>query len=238
MISIIIPTRNEEKLIARTIAQFKNLTMPHEVIVSDDGSSDNTVEIARAAADKVLTFSGDKHVISRARNAGVKSSQGDILVFIDTDTTIPNPEKFFAHALEAFAKNPKLLALACPQIVHPDVRTWKDRFVFGLDNFFNLVQNNLLHHGAGSGKCIIARRVAFERVGGFREDLIFREDCDFLKRISRIGRTYFDTKLAVFHQGRRLHRLGIIGFYYIWIVNGLYVVFADRAKDKEWTPIR
>ena len=70
------------------------------------------------------------------------------------------------------------------------------------------------------------------------EDLIFREDADFVKRVSKIGKTRFDPKIVAYHAGRRLHRLGFIGFYYTWILNGLYVVFLDRAHDKEWTPIR
>ncbi|OGG57909.1 hypothetical protein A2853_03185 [Candidatus Kaiserbacteria bacterium RIFCSPHIGHO2_01_FULL_55_17] len=238
MISIIIPARDEEKLIVGAISQFKALMMPHEIIVSDDGSKDKTVEIARSLADKVVTFDGDKHAIGRARNAGVEASRGDVLVFIDSDSTIPDPQAFFSHALARFEKEEKLLGLACPQLVHPGIETWSDRFVFGLDNFFNWVFNNVLRHGAGSGKCIIVRRSAFERVHGFREDLIFREDCDLLKRISKFGRTHFDTRLTVYHSGRRLHRLGIFRFYYTWILNGLYVVFADRARDKEWTPVR
>ena len=238
MISIIIPARDEEKRITATVRQFEKLVIPHEIIISDDGSSDKTVEIARSLGLSVVTYAGSLHAIGRARNAGVKVSHGDALVFIDADSVIPDPQAFFSHALARFEKEPHLLALACPQLVHPDFERPTDRFVFGLDNFFNLVFNNVLHHGAGSGKCIIVRRRAFEQVGGFREDLIFREDCDFLKRISKIGRTHFDTRLTVYHSGRRLHRLGVLGFYYSWIVNGLYAVSAGKARDKEWTPVR
>ncbi len=238
MISIIIPARDEEKRITETIRQFDKLAIPHEIIVSDDGSSDKTVGMVQAMGITAITYSGSVHAIGRARNAGAKASHGDILVFIDADSVIPDPQVFFSHALARFEKEPQLLALACPQLVHPDIERTTDKLVYRLDNFFNLVFNNVLHHGAGSGKCIIVRKNAFDQVGGFREDLIFREDCDFLKKVSKIGRTHFDTKLTVYHSGRRLHRLGVLRFYYSWIVNGLYVVFADRARDKEWTPVR
>lgn len=238
MFSIIIPVRNEEKRIAKTIGQFSALTIPHEIIVSDDGSTDGTINAARPLAKSVVTYDGAVHAIGRVRNAGAKVASGEVLAFIDADSVIPDPPAYFAHALSRFEKEPDLLAIACPQLVEPAEARWSDRFVYGLDNFFNYVQNNWLSHGAGSGKCIIVRRSAFERVRGFREDLIFREDCDFLKRVSRIGRTHFDTKLTVYHSGRRIHRLGVVRFYYSWIMNGLYVVFLDRAKDKEWTPVR
>lgn len=238
MISIIIPARDEEKLIGSAIAQFKNLSMPHEVIVSDDGSKDRTAEIARVLADIVLTYEGEKHVISRARNAGARASKGDILVFADTDAHLPDPERYLRHALTRFEKEPDLLGIATPQRVRPEIELFGDKFVFILDNFFTRTFNNVLHHGAGCGKLMFVRRSAFEKVNGFNENLIFREDADLMKRISKIGRTHFDDALTVYHSGRRLHRLGVFRFYYTWIMNGLYVVFAGRAKDKEWTPVR
>ena len=55
MISIIIPTYNEEKIIGKTLSELKaKLTLPHEIIVTDDKSKDRTAEIARAYADQVL----------------------------------------------------------------------------------------------------------------------------------------------------------------------------------------
>ena len=238
MISIVIPARNEEKLIADTIRQFTRLSMPHEVIVSDDGSSDRTVEIAREVADTVITFEGDRHAIGRARNAGVKVAHGDVFVFVDSDSFFPDPDAFFRHALKRLEEDPSLLGIACPQRVRPEIERFTDKFVYGLDNIITRTYNNILHHGTGSGKCIIVRKETFERIGGFREDLIFREDCNLLKRISKIGKTRYDPALIAYHSGRRIHRIGVIRFYYSWILNGLYVVFLDRARDKEWTPIR
>ena len=55
MLSIIIPTREEEKAIGATISRLKSgLTLPHEIIVSDGHSSDRTVEIAKSFGAKVI----------------------------------------------------------------------------------------------------------------------------------------------------------------------------------------
>ena len=57
MISIIIPTLNEEKIIEATLCTLTStLTIPHEVIVSDGGSSDRTVELAKKYAGAVVFF--------------------------------------------------------------------------------------------------------------------------------------------------------------------------------------
>ena len=109
---------------------------------------------------------------------------------------------------------------------------------FGIINLINRFFNNILHHGAGAGKCITVKRTAFENIGGFREDLVFREDGDLLKRLSKIGRTCMDPQMIAYHSGRRLHRLGIARFYWLWFINGVYGLLFNHSRVKEWTPIR
>ena len=60
MISLIIPTLNEEAVLGRTLEHLRALTaFPHEVIVSDGGSSDGTIRIAERWADKIVTYRGE-----------------------------------------------------------------------------------------------------------------------------------------------------------------------------------
>jgi len=87
MISIIIPTLNEEIIIESTL---KNLRMhiqntPHEIIVSDGGSSDKTVAIAEKFALVVKSEKGKAIQL----NEGARRAAGDILFFGQADTTIP-----------------------------------------------------------------------------------------------------------------------------------------------------
>jgi len=88
MISIIIPVHNEEKVIGATLGRLKSLTLPHEVIVADDASTDATVSIARQHADIVVTSPAKGPTISANRNAGAKASHGDMLVFMDSTSVI------------------------------------------------------------------------------------------------------------------------------------------------------
>lgn len=239
MLSIIIPTREEEKIIGATVSRLKReLTMPNEIIVSDGRSKDSTVEIARKYAGKVIVFAGSKHNGAIGRNDGAKVATGEFFVFVDADVAIPNPDAFFKHALAEFYKNPKLVGLTCPQRAFPEVENWADRISFGIMNYTLQLQNNILHRGEASGKFIMVRREAFEKINGFREDLVTREDGDFFLRLSKIGRTYFDTSLMIFHGARRAHKIGWARLWYIWIKNTVHVMFFDKSHDDDWTPMR
>ena len=93
MISIIIPTLNEAKIIESTLRTLAaTLTLPHEVIVSDGGSSDRTAELAARYANTVVVYSGaSRQTIGEGRNDGAKVAAGDFLVFLDADCVVPEP---------------------------------------------------------------------------------------------------------------------------------------------------
>lgn len=92
LISVIIPVLNGERYIERCINSVLNQTYNNiEVIVVDNGSSDNTLNIIKKMATKepkIKYFSLKKHGVSIARNFGIKNSQGDYIMFLDCDDTL------------------------------------------------------------------------------------------------------------------------------------------------------
>ena len=116
-ISIIIPTLNEEKLIAQTLKQFdcdikKKFAL--EIIVSDGGSTDTTLEIARSYADKIITHNEtSKQNIARGRNRGATVSNGNVLVFLNADTLLSDVESFFSNIMTEINKD-HIAAIAYP----------------------------------------------------------------------------------------------------------------------------
>jgi glycosyltransferase involved in cell wall biosynthesis len=73
------------------------LTHQHELIVSDGGSSDGTVELAGKYAAAVMVFSGSgRQTIAQGRNDGAKTACGDFFIFLDADCVIPEPDRFFS----------------------------------------------------------------------------------------------------------------------------------------------
>src|SRR3989344_8455740 len=238
MISIIIPAREEEKVIGTTVSHIKReLAIPHEIIVSDDGSRDRTAEIAKGNGAVVVLFDGLKHTPGHTRNRGARVAQGEFLVFIDADVFIPEPDAFFRRALEHF-KDPRVVGVCGPQKALPAVETWGDRLSFGYLNAVTRFQNNVLHKGEASGKIMVVRRNAFEKINGFREDLVTREDGDFFCRLSKIGWTVFDPKLVIFHGARRAHKIGWLKLWTIWTAETIHVALFNKSIHDDWTPVR
>src|SRR5690242_4869767 len=94
-ISVIIPAFNEERFLPQTLQHLHQATKylgaapdRHvEIIVVDNASSDRTAEIALAAGAKVISV--PEHNIAKVRNAGAAAASGELLVFLDADTLIP-----------------------------------------------------------------------------------------------------------------------------------------------------
>jgi glycosyltransferase involved in cell wall biosynthesis len=89
-VSIVMPTHNRAHLIGESIASALGQShRPHEVIVVDDGSSDQTPELVRAMASPVSYLRQDKAGKSAAMNRGIAAATGDLLLVLDDDDLLP-----------------------------------------------------------------------------------------------------------------------------------------------------
>ena len=241
MISIIIPTRNEENIIGATLANFKNkMTLPHEIIVTDGASTDRTVEIAKTLADKVVEHKGpERQTIAGGRNAGAALADGEFLVFMDADCSLVDPDAFFTIALEDFKKNDKLVALTGWLRVLPDQETFADKVIFNHQNIWMSFWNNVLHFGVSpGGEFQMMRTSVFRAIGGFDERLVAAEDIELFSRLSKLGRVRLDHRLKVFHTGRRAHKIGWPKLLSQWFLNTVWMIIFKKAYVKEWKVIR
>ncbi len=238
LLSIVIPALKEESWIAGTIEQFSALSLAHEVIVSDGGSPDRTVEIATPLADKIMVMRDGKPTPSRQRNDGAKLATGEFLAFVDSSVRIPHVDAFFRRALAKFDADQELVALTGPQNIFPDIETVPDKIFLGLQNLNVWFHNNIIHIGMGTGKFMLMRRSAFEQIHGFREDLVCGEDLDLVYRLSRVGITRYDTDVQIYYPGRREHGLGWPKLLWIWVGNVFWIALTGKAWLTEWRPVR
>lgn len=240
MFSIIIPTLNEALVIENTLKRLrKSRRHQFEVIVSDGGSVDGTLELAERYADKVARAKqGERQTIALGRNIGAREATGKYLIFFDADVFVYDIDDFFTKAVKFLESNPSVVACTGRLKVLPEHETKSDWFFFSLVNLLHFVQNNILGIGAASGEFQLVRREVFERLGGYRIDLAAAEDQEFFRRLARFGRTHFHKDLTVYHTGRRAHKIGWSKLLFLWVVNGLFVPVFDRSFSTKWKEVR
>lgn len=239
-ISVIIPTLNEEKLISRSLNQFtKALKEKYklEIIISDGGSTDSTLDRVSEIADKIAKIRpGVKQNIPIGRNEGARKASGKFFYFVNADTVIKEPDRFFETTLEAF-KDPKTLAITCSIKVFPEEEKLSDKI---FHTFYNLHVRllNTLGMGMGRGECQIMRREIFERLGGYNEHLPAGEDYDLYRRIKRSGKIKCFKDLTVYESPRRYRKYGYSKVFWEWTKNSLSILLFNKAASKEWEAIR
>ncbi len=239
MISIVVPTLNEEKIIEETLKSLRQLEGDYEIIVSDGKSTDKTVEIAKKYADKVVVYDGTtRQNIAMGRNLGAKEAKGEYLLFLDADVTIPDINNFFNKIKEIFKKNKKLVGLTVFVKVFPETSTFSDRLFFGLINTANYFFNNILNTGSAIGEFQMIPIDSFKKLNGYNEKIVVGEDAEMFSRLSRIGKVRTESSLNVFHTSRRAHNVGWFSLVTFFIKNRIYLSLFKHSSVKEWKPIR
>ena len=241
MYSIIIPTLNEEKLLPNLLSEICN---PHlqkkynyEIIISDGGSKDGTIEIAKKYNVKILEkVSNQRQNIAMGRNIAALDANGEILIFFNGDIILENFENFLSEIEYKFVPS-KYLAMTCLVKVFPDEQNLLDIIFLGFYNLhFHML--NIIGMGMGRGECQIIRKNVFVDMNGFNENLVAGEDFDLFRRIRKKGKILFSRKLVVYESPRRYRKLGHFRIFFTWLINSVYIIFTKTSKSSEWKEVR
>jgi glycosyltransferase involved in cell wall biosynthesis len=194
MISFVVPAYNEERLIGRTLAAIhsaaSDLALTYEVIVVDDGSTDETAAVARANDARVVTVGFRQ--ISRTRNAGARAAAGDTFIFVDADTIV-SPATVRA-SLEALAKG----AVGGGAAVEFDggLPLWATLMASAIAGFMRVTR-------LAAGCFVFCTRAAFDASGGFPEHIYAGEELFFSRALSRQG-TFIILRESVITSARKV----------------------------------
>lgn len=246
LISIVIPVLNEEKLLPNLLEILTpELCQSYkmEVIISDGGSTDSSLEIASQYDISVIirNKSGHRQTIAEGRNLGAESAKGNVICFINGDTIPENPSEFFSVIAEwanGLGKHKTASALACPVYITKPERQWSDVIFHTFFNQYLRLLINVFHLGIGRGECQIVRREVFEKVGGYNPLLAAGEDFDLYRRIATFGKVKFADNIPVHESPRRFRRYGYFKILMSWTLNGLFVILFGRSANKEWEAVR
>ena len=203
-ISVIIPARNEARLIADTLRSLKNQSYKgdYEILVVDNGSADNTAAVARSCGIRVIS-AGEQKSVFYARQVGADATDSDIIVQADADTLYPE------HWLQRIADKME---------AHPEAVAVSGRFLYREKFFWSFVEltvrdvlNKISAAFFGrpllvSGATFAFRRRAFNKVGGYRNIPYSADQHGITTRFRKLGKVLYDSKIYVLTSARSVRQ--------------------------------
>lgn len=200
ILSIIIPTYNEEEYLPVLLESIKQQDFSdYEIIVADADSKDNTVKIAEEYGCIVV----EGGIPAVGRNNGAKVAKGDYLLFLDSDLKLT--EDYLAKVIYEFKM--ERLGIAITQM-KPLSKKTEDKLLHDLANLFMISVEKIKPHGAGCYG-IITKRELHERCGGFNEELTFGEDTEYIERLAKKERFKVLRNAKIGVSTRRLEEEGL-----------------------------
>lgn len=225
MLSIVIPTKNEEEQLPILLKSIRSQTMqPREIIVADAHSTDHTREIAKSFGATVI----DGGMPSVGRNLGAKYATGDSILFLDADVELRDPT-FLEKSVKEF--NDRCLGLATCD-VFPLSDAYLDHFLHKAYNKYARAWGSLFPHAPGF--CMLVKRDAHHKISGFDESIVFCEDHDYARRFKHVGRFGFlkSTKIPV--SIRRLDRDGRLKIAVKYLFAELHLAFVGPIRSNKF----
>lgn len=221
MLSIVIPTLNEEKHLPLLLDSIKKQDFKdYEIIVADAGSTDKTVEIAKSYGCKIVPGG----LPAKGRNEGAKVAEGDLILFLDADTLLP--ENFLSLILNEFERK-KLDLSTC--LVRPFSKKRFPQLYYHLFiNLPSLIWAKIYPQGTG---LILVKKDLHQKIKGFNEELKIGEDHEYLRRAAKFGKYGVLRSAKIFYSERRFIKEGWFKLAFKFFLVHLHVIFLGPVKS-------
>lgn len=222
MISIVIPTLNEEKCLPKLLGCIKKQTYRnYEVIIADSNSKDKTKQIAKKYGCKVVR--GGMPAIGR--NNGAKIAKGDLLLFLDADVRFD--KNFLRYTIDEIKKR-KLDVAGC--YIYPIGNNFIDKIFFGIFNFWTFSTQLFYPNASGGG--IFCRKLLHKKVNGFDEKIKLSEDMDYVKRCGKHGKFRILRTAKAYVSMRRFEKEGRFRVAFKLLLSAFYrLIFGEIKSD-------
>lgn len=173
LISVIIPTLNEEKSLAQTLKSLDSFGTDLEIIIADGGSTDTTMQIAKSSGTKLVTSGTGR---GTQLNAGARIALGNALLFLHADTELPrNAGNIIAQILT----DPKVVGGHFSLVFSGGSFEAKT-----LTRNYHLIRQLGLCYGDSA---MFIRKSVFQKLGGFQDIPLF-EDYNLYRRMKALGK--------------------------------------------------
>ena len=221
MLSIIIPTYNEEKYLPKLLSCIKKQSYEnYELIVADADSKDKTRQIAKRYGCKVVN--GGMPAVGR--NNGAKAAKGNILLFLDADVQFD--KNFLKNAVNEMQKR-KLYVAGC--YIKPFGNNAIDKIFFGIFNLWIAITQFFYPNASGGG--IFCKRDAHKKANGFDETIKLSEDMNYVKRCSKFGKFGILKSAMAYVSVRRFEKEGRFKVGFKLLLSGIYRIFFGEIRS-------
>lgn len=194
-LSVVIPCFNEEttvgEVVRRALSIGREAGFTTQVILVDNCSWDNSVEVAREAGALVLNSKAS--TVAAVRNEGARSAKGAVLLFLDADVILDESWGQRFLQISQFILDQRIVAGSHCR-VPPDLPGF-------FSEWYRQIESDSRDTHVGSGHMLISSKL-FKQLGGFNEELISGEDYEFCRRSESLGcKLVVDQKLIAYHLG-------------------------------------
>ena len=193
LVSVIIPTYNRSHTIKRAIDSVLNQNYQNkEIIVVDDGSTDNTEAALRSYRGKIRALKQTNKGPSSARNYGIREAKGEYIAFLDSDDEWV--ENKLAKQMKVLSKCSKDVILCiCDTKLNAEKYSGKSSFQIAkiypkkIESIWLNATEVLISRFVLFNQAVVVRRDILISIGAFNEDLKLMEDYDLSLRLSTNG---------------------------------------------------
>ncbi len=199
MISIVIPTYNSSRFMPGLLESiFKQTVDNMEVIIVDDCSKDDTIEIVKAYPVKVIQMEKNGGP-ARARNRGVREAKGDIIFFLDSDVLVLDGT--VREVKDYFENNPSANCVIGVCATQPLNKGFVPTYM-AMFEYIHLVSARGGRVSVFAPRCGAIKKELFQRVGGYDESYKGAdvEDFELARRINREDSIFLNPNMLVRHQ--------------------------------------
>ena len=193
LLTIVIPSKNEDKYIGKTLSSLVNQTAVNHstpIIIADAGSTDETLNIVEQFKNLLNIKVIPGGLPATGRNRGAKLANSEYVLFLDADVTLGEKTTIEDSLQLAETKNLDLVSTH----IHTINGNWADSIFWHLHG---LASTTKIIGAYAAGMFILMRTDAFNKLGGFNEQVALGEDWELTHQISRdkfsINNSYINT---------------------------------------------
>ncbi len=230
LVSVMMPSRNASRYLEATVASIQNQTYTNwELVFVDDGSTDNTLSVIRALADKdsrIRVFAMPHGGRGRARNTCIENVRGEFVAVCDSDD-VSFPERF-AKQLGFLRAHPEIGAVGSWWIPFSTEKPEQD----GPIRIFPkepaqlkaaFARGKMRFHNA----TVMIRADLFKRFGAYNVELRRAQDYEFFSRLSRAGILFAALPEPLLYY-RQEFEIASLSYFR---ENGMFMAYADRILN-------